>query len=54
MSEILLMLQVFLAEDPGIAYLLCGAPFRSDSAMIFSVCDWSLRWSSTRPYLDER
>ena len=27
MVEILLMLQVFLAEDPEIEYLLCGAPF---------------------------
>ena len=26
MIEVLLMLQVFLAEDPEIKYLFCGAP----------------------------
>ena len=46
MVEILLMLQVFLAEDPEIEYLFCGAPSGSEtacsSAMISSACGWSL------------
>ena len=31
MVEILLMLQVFLAEDPENEYLFCGAPFGSET-----------------------
>ena len=46
MVEILLMLQVFLAEDPEIEYLFYGAPpgseTRCSSAMISSACGWSL------------
>ena len=46
MVEILLMLQVFLAEDPEIEYLFCGAPSAlkpaCSSAMISSACGWSL------------
>ena len=49
MVEILLMLQVFLAEDPEIVSLFCGAPSGSEtclllksSAMISSACGWSL------------
>ena len=42
MVEILLMLQVFLAEDPEIEYLFCGASSALKSAccsaMIFSAC----------------
>ena len=41
MLEILLMLQVCLAEDLEIEYVLCGAPSRS-SAMISSASGWSL------------
>ena len=32
--EILLMLQVFLSEDPGIEYLFCGAPFCSETCLL--------------------
>ena len=46
MVEILLMLQVFLAEDPEIEYLLCGVPSSlkpaCSSAIISSACGWSL------------
>ena len=46
MVEILLMLQVFLAEDPESEYLFCGAPSGSEtclsSAIISSACRWSL------------
>ena len=46
MVEILLMLQVLLAEDLEIEYLFCGAPpalkLACSSAMIFSACGWSL------------
>ena len=50
MVEILLMLQVFLAEDPEIEYLFCGATSGSEtclifawsSAMISSAYSWSL------------
>ena len=31
MVEILLVLQVFLAEDPEIEYLFCGAPSSSET-----------------------
>ena len=31
MEEILLMLQVFLAEDPEVEYLLCGVPSSTES-----------------------
>ena len=34
-KEILLMLQVFLAEDPEIKYLFCGAPFGSETCLLF-------------------
>ena len=37
MVEILLMLQVFLAEDPEIEYLFCGAPFGS-LLLVAGVC----------------
>ena len=44
--EILLMLQLFLAEDPEIEYLFYGAPSGSEtycsSAMTSSACGWSL------------
>ena len=33
--EILLMLQVFLAEDPEIEYLFCGAPSGSGTCLFF-------------------
>ena len=46
MVEILLMLQIFLAEDPAVEYLFCGAPPAlkpaCSSAMISSACGWSL------------
>ena len=35
MLEILLMLQVFLAEDPEIEYLFCGAPSGSETSLLF-------------------
>ena len=35
MVEILLMLQVFLAEDPEIVYLFCGAPSGSKTCLLF-------------------
>ena len=35
MVEILLMLQVFLAEDPEIEYLFCGAPSGSENCLLF-------------------
>ena len=35
MIEILLMLQVFLAEDPEIEYLFCGAPSGSETRLLF-------------------
>ena len=35
MDEILLMLKVFLAEDPEIKNLLCGAPFGSETCLLF-------------------
>ena len=35
MIEILLMLQVFLAEDPEIEYLFCGAPSGSETCLLF-------------------
>ena len=34
-SMILLMLQVFLAEDPEIEYLFCGAPSGSETCLLF-------------------
>ena len=43
MVEILLMLQVFLAEDPEIEYFFCGAPTRSETNLIFCsdlFCSW--------------
>ena len=36
MVEILLMLQVFLAEDPEAEYLFCGAPSGSETGLLFS------------------
>ena len=33
--EILLMLQVFLAEDPEIEFLFCGAPSRYETSLFF-------------------
>ena len=35
MVEILLMLQVFLAEDPEIEYFISGAPSGSDTCLLF-------------------
>ena len=35
--EILLMLQVFLAEDPEIEYLFCGAPPGSETCLALLV-----------------
>ena len=35
MVKILLMLSVFLPEDPEIEYLFCGAPSRSESSLLF-------------------
>ena len=35
MAEILLMLQVFLAEDPEIEYFFCGAPSSSETCLLF-------------------
>ena len=35
MVEILLMLQVFLAEDPETEYLFCGAPSGSETCLLF-------------------
>ena len=35
MVENLLMLQVFLAEDPEIEYLFCGAPSGSETCLLF-------------------
>ena len=43
MVEILLMLQVFLAEDPEIEFLFCGAPSGSETCLLFSndlFCLW--------------
>ena len=47
MVEILLMLQVFLAEDPEIEYLFCQVLLPAlkpacSSAMVYSACGWSL------------
>ena len=33
--EILLMLQVFLAENPEIEYLFCGTPSGSETCLLF-------------------
>ena len=33
--EILIMLQVFLAKDPEIEYLFCGAPSGSEICLLF-------------------
>ena len=41
--EILLMLQVFLAEDPEIKYLFCGAPSGSETRLLLCIdlfCLW--------------
>ena len=35
MVEILLMLRVFLAEDPETEYLFCGAPSGSEAYLLF-------------------
>ena len=35
MVEILLMLQVILAENPEIEYLFCGAPSGSETYLLF-------------------
>ena len=35
MVKILLMLQVYLAEDPEIEYLFCGAPSGSKTCLLF-------------------
>ena len=35
MVEILLMLQVFFAEEPEIEYLFCGAPSGSETHLLF-------------------
>ena len=35
MVEILLMLQVFIAEDPEIEYSFCGAPLGSSTRLLF-------------------
>ena len=35
MVEILLMLQVFLAEDPEVEYLFCGVPSGSETCLLF-------------------
>ena len=35
MVEVLLMLQVFFAEDPEIEYLFCGAPSGSETRLFF-------------------
>ena len=35
MVEILLMLQVFLAQNPEIEYLFCGAPSGSETCLLF-------------------
>ena len=35
MVEILLMLQVFLAEDPEIEYVFFGAPSNSETCLLF-------------------
>ena len=35
MVEILLMLQVILAEDSEIEYLFCGAPSGSETCLLF-------------------
>ena len=43
MIEILLMLQVFLAEDPETEYLFCGAPSPSETCLLFCTdlfCLW--------------
>ena len=37
MVDILPMLQIFLADDPEIEYLFCGAPSRSETSLLF--CD---------------
>ena len=34
MAEIMLMLQVFLAEDPEAEYLFCGAPSGSETCLL--------------------
>ena len=34
-AEILVMLQVFHAEDPEIEYLFCGAPSGSETSLLF-------------------
>ena len=35
MVEILLMLQVFLAENPEVEYLFCGVPSGSETCLLF-------------------
>ena len=51
MVEILLMLQVFLAEDPEIEYLFCGAPSGSETCLLFCndlFCLWLESGSGVR------
>ena len=46
--EILLMLQVFLAQDPEIEYLFCGAPSGSETCLLFCNDLFCLWWSLFR------
>ena len=48
MVEILLMLQVFLAEDPEIEYLFCGAPSGSETCLLFCNDLFCLRLESVQ------
>ena len=45
-KEILLMLQVCIAEDPEIQYLLYGAPFCSETSLTFCNDLFNLRLGS--------
>ena len=46
--EILLMLQVFLAQDPEIEYLFCGAPSGSETCLLFCNDLFCLWWNLFR------
>ena len=48
MAETLLMLQVFLAEDPEIEYLFCGAPSGSKTCLLFLISD--IKWTASSEF----
>ena len=45
---LMLILQVFLAEDPEIEYVFCGAPSRSECSLLLSNYHFCLRLESVQ------